>query len=84
MKWLVATAPLILGLGTLFAGFMYGVIFVSIPYQDPTPAMQAEYNAQLSIASRIGSAGLLITALGALWLLAFTTSCADVARERVS
>ncbi len=69
-KWLLATAPLVLGFITLFAALLYFAMFVSVPYQDPTPAVQAEYNAQLTIASRIVNIGLLITAAGALWLLA--------------
>lgn len=68
MRWLVATVPLLVGLGTLFMSFIF--IFPGIPYQDPTPAVQAEYNAQLAIASRIVNIELLITAAGALWLLA--------------
>ena len=68
VRWLVAAAPLLIGLGTLFVSFIF--IFPGIPYQDPTPAVQAEYNAQLAIASRIVNIGLLITAVGALWFLA--------------
>ena len=70
IKGLIATAPLLLGLGTLFAGFMYSVLFAGIPYQDPPPALQADYEFHIAVASRIEAIGLFVIALGMLWLLA--------------
>ena len=38
------------GLAVALAGLVYGVLFAGIPYQDPTPAMQArwEFHDQVS------------------------------------
>jgi hypothetical protein len=69
MKWIVATAPLLLGLCICAAGFMYDLLYAGIPYQDPPPALQADYNVHASIAAAIETIGLLVMAVGAVWLI---------------
>ena len=35
----------------ILAGFVYDVLFAGIPYQDPTPQMQADYDFHAKLAS---------------------------------
>jgi hypothetical protein len=49
-----------IGLATVFAGFCYDVFFAGIPYQDPTPAMQASYDFHSRIASMIRLVGEIL------------------------
>ncbi len=52
------------GLGIFFGGFVYDVAFAGIPYQDPTPAMAADYAHHARVASLIRWAGLLVALAG--------------------
>lgn len=53
--------PLVLlmpGLAVIVAGFIYDVLFAGIPYQDPTPALEASYEFHSRVASIIRWSGL--------------------------
>jgi hypothetical protein len=56
----------ILGPLLLFAGFMYGAVFVSVPYQDPSPDVTERWNRDRRNADTICLAGALILAGGCL------------------
>ena len=58
-KWLFG-----LGLSLLATGYVYAVMFAGIPYQDPTPAMQAEYRRHAHVASGVMKLGLVMFCLG--------------------
>lgn len=64
MKRHVPLVLLILGLIVIFAGFIYDVLHAGIPYQDPTPAMEASYEFHSQIASLIRWSGLGIFVIG--------------------
>lgn len=58
-----------IGLFLMVGGFFYDVIFAGIPYQDPTPEMQASYDQHASIASLIRWSGVALLLAGCLYLL---------------
>ena len=58
-----------LGLLIILAGFVYDVWFAGIPYQDPTPAMQAAYNYHAKVASIIRWVGAGFVLLSVLTML---------------
>jgi hypothetical protein len=50
------------GIVLFVSGFAYDILFAGIPYQDPSPQMQANYTFHARIASaiqRVGVAALL-------------------------
>ena len=57
---------IILGIMLIFIGFAYDVLFAGIPYQDPTPALQARYELHSRIASIIRWGGVGICLLGGM------------------
>ena len=58
------------GLAVAGAGFFYDVIFASIPYQDPTPELQARYDFHSAVAGVIELCGLgICVAAVPVWLL---------------
>ena len=57
---------ILLGLGILFSGFCYDVMFAGIPFQDPTPELAAQYAYHARMAATIRGAGLAIFLLGVL------------------
>ena len=61
-----------LGMAIVAAGFIYDIMFAGIPYQDPTPEMQARWEFHANIAFWIISAGGIIFCLG-LMLIPFLT-----------
>jgi hypothetical protein len=62
----------LLGLAALIGGFCYDVIFAGIPYQDPTPELERQYELHCQVASYLEMAGALILAIGCLlWLAGF-------------
>lgn len=71
---LLTIAPLLLGGGLLVAGLLYDVQYAGIPYQDPTPQQQAQYDLHSSIASSLMGAGGILVLAGALWLIYRLTS----------
>jgi hypothetical protein len=54
----------VLGLLIVLAGFVYDVIFAGIPYQDPTPELQARYDFHSSIAGLIYKTGGIVLLVG--------------------
>lgn len=54
----------VLGLLIVLAGFTYDVIFAGIPYQDPTPELQARYDFHSSIAGLIYKTGGIVLLVG--------------------
>ena len=52
------------GLLLVIMGFLYDVAFAGIPYQDPTPAMQARYELNQKIAQGAMGMGLVLIILG--------------------
>ena len=65
MKRLLKTlaAP---GIGTLIvmSGFVYDVVFAGIPYQDPTPELQARYDFHRAVGDAIYTTGGVVFLLG--------------------
>ena len=59
-----------LGVCLLIGGFVYDVMFAGIPYQDPTPEMQARYDHHAGIAAKTMKSGLFLTVVGAMGLVA--------------
>ena len=58
-----------IGIVLLICGFIYDVMFAGIPYQDPTPVLQANYDRHSGIASSIMKAGAGIFSLGLVSLI---------------
>jgi hypothetical protein len=54
----------ILGIFLFFVGFTYDIIFAGIPYQDPTPELQANYVFHSNIASGIYLLGGILFLFG--------------------
>ncbi|MCC9609060.1 hypothetical protein [Blastopirellula sediminis] len=73
MKRFVASLALpLVGAGLVTAGFLYGLEFANIPYQDPTPELQANWEYHHSIAAttmKIGGGIFLLGSLGSSCLL---------------
>jgi hypothetical protein len=65
MKRLLKTlaAP---GIGILIvmSGFVYDVVFAGIPYQDPTPELQARYDFHSTVADSLYTTGGVVFLLG--------------------
>jgi len=57
-KRLLALLLIASGLCLLVGGFIYEVMFAGIPYQDPTPEMEANYAHHSAVASSIYWASL--------------------------
>lgn len=57
------TLPLT-GIALLVGGFLYDVLFAGLPYQDPTPAMQKDWDLHATIAAAIMLAGIGVLVLG--------------------
>ncbi len=73
-RWAIAGAALIAaGVGLVFLGFVYDVLFAGIPYQDPPPELAAQYDREAWIAGFISWLGvpLLVTGGGALLVTLF-------------
>jgi hypothetical protein len=60
---------ILLGIAVIFAGFVYDVFFAGIPYQDPTPALQASYEYHSHIASLIRWSGVGVSIIGAMFMV---------------
>ena len=71
---------LAVGFAVVFIGFWYDVRYAGIPYQDPTPAMQASYDFHQQLASLIRLIGevLFVVALATL----ITVGLVKLARPR--
>lgn len=69
MKRIIRLAGLpILGVALVFAGLIYDVMFAGIPYQDPTPELQARWKFHQSVAGLICKLGSIVLLLGVLAL----------------
>lgn len=58
-----------IGILLLIGGFIYDVMFAGIPYQDPTPVLQANYDRHSGIASSFMQAGSGLFSLGLVSLI---------------
>jgi len=58
------------GLAVFVGGFVYDVVYAGIPFQDPTPAMAADFVRHARVASLIRWAGLGLVLAGAATSLA--------------
>ena len=56
-------APAI-GILIVMSGFVYDVAFAGIPYQDPTPELQARYDFHRAVADAIFTTGGVVFLLG--------------------
>ena len=61
----VAGLP-IAGLVIVVIGFIYDILFAGIPYQDPTPEIQARYELHSSVAGLFYKTGGVVLLLGLL------------------
>ncbi len=57
------------GLTLLLGGFAYDLLFAGIPYQDPTPELQAKYELHSGVASALEGIGLTLFVVGVLAFL---------------
>jgi hypothetical protein len=64
MRFIKTIAAPLLGLFIVIMGFVYDVLFAGIPYQDPTPELQARYDFHSSIASWIQLSGGILFLVG--------------------
>ena len=53
-----------IGMLIVMSGFVYDVAFAGIPYQDPTPELQARYDFHRAVADAIYSTGGVVFLLG--------------------
>ncbi len=67
-RWLPLIVILV-GILVIFAGLVYDVLFAGIPYQDPTPALAAQYAFHAQIASMIRWSGFWISIAGGVALI---------------
>jgi len=62
---------LIMGIGIIAIGFIYDVFFAGIPYQDPSPALQKQFEFHSAIASYLHISGGIVIgfspAIGLIW-----------------
>jgi Na+/melibiose symporter-like transporter len=66
MEFLRSRALQVAGIILMLCGFFYEATYVSIPYQDATPEMIADYQHHSKIASLQTRGGLAIGVLGTL------------------
>lgn len=65
MKRIIKTiGPPVFGLLLVLSGFVYDVLFAGIPYQDPTPEIQARYDFHSFIAGLFYKPGGVVLLLG--------------------
>jgi hypothetical protein len=72
MRFIKTIAAPLLGLLIVITGFVYDVLFAGIPYQDPTPAMQARYDFHSAVAGWIQASGgilFLVALIGVPFIL---------------
>jgi uncharacterized membrane protein YidH (DUF202 family) len=58
---------LLLGSLLIVAGFLYDLAFAGIPYQDPTPSLQANWELQQNVAAFIIITGVIVFIAGIVW-----------------
>ncbi len=65
VKTIVKIAGLpILGFAVAATGFVYDVLFAGIPYQDPTPELQSQWEFHKSVAGAFYKTGGILLLLG--------------------
>ena len=65
MKKIAKTMSLpVIGFGVVLVGFFYEVLFAGIPYQDPTPELQARYDFHGAVAGWFYKTGGIALLLG--------------------
>lgn len=64
MKRLFPFILITLGVIVILAGFTYNILYAGIPYQDPTPALEENYNFHSKISTVICLTGLGIFFIG--------------------
>ena len=65
-KVIIAMILPVLGILVVLVGFVYDILFAGIPYQDPTPTIQAQYDFHSSIAGLLYKSGGIILLIGLL------------------
>jgi hypothetical protein len=63
-RWLKALAAPGIGMLIVMSGFVYDVVFAGIPYQDPTPELQARYDFHSAVAESLYTTGGVVFLLG--------------------
>jgi hypothetical protein len=63
-RWLKTLAAPGIGILIVMSGFVYDVVFAGIPYQDPTPELQARYDFHRAVADAIYMTGGVVFLLG--------------------
>jgi hypothetical protein len=53
-----------IGILIVISGFVYDVVFAGIPYQDPTPELQARYDFHSAVAGSLYTTGGVVFLLG--------------------
>jgi len=67
MKRLIKTAATpVIGIFILISGFIYDILFAGIPYQDPTPELQARYDFHSAVANGFYATGGILFLAGLL------------------
>lgn len=68
LRWVLPVAVVALGVTLAAVGFAYDLAFAGLPYQDPTPALQARWRFHARVATAIELSGVGVLALGLAWL----------------
>jgi hypothetical protein len=87
LRWGVPVAAVVLGFVVSAAGFAYDLAFAGLPYQDPTPEMQARWRFHQGVASLIELSGVGVLLLGTaglavvgVWSLVTWTAAQELPR----
>ena len=64
MRFIKTIATLLAGIVIIMSGFVYDVLFAGIPYQDPTPELQARYDFHSAVAGWFYKTGGILFLVG--------------------
>ncbi len=64
MRFIKSICVSVLGIVIVIMGFVYDVLFAGIPYQDPTPELQARYDFHSSVAGMFYKTGGIVFLVG--------------------
>lgn len=64
LRWVAPAVMIALGAAIVVAGFVYDVFFAGIPFQDPTPELQASYTYHAGVALAIEVTGVIVALAG--------------------
>jgi hypothetical protein len=64
MRFIKTIGASLLGIVIVVTGFVYDVLFAGIPYQDPTPELQARYDLHSSVAGIFYKTGGIVFLAG--------------------